>query len=435
MKPSGASFPKGPRRFPGPVRLVGQSGPFWAASSPRADSNNKLRLSRALPNSEQKPGPNHGEPGVPVRRNSSDRSISTEKFVWDSQERGLGQRFRPGCTPVWIVQWRQDGRTVRRHLGEVGQLAPDQARIAAQRVRREHPTAGPARHRSICFRDFAAQVLIDCRNRWKPSTLRAHAGQVKVNLVPHFGGISIAEISRTDVANWRATPIGRCDRALAVLSAIFKHAEHLGLRPFGSNPCAGMRRRKSTFKANYPSESDYRKIGRELTKADLCRPTLSAFVRFLALTGTRRGQAMQLRWNHIEKARAVLPDSKSGPCTIWLAGPSLALLARLPRNGPNAYVFGDSNRPKLERQVDIFWQSLRLKVGLPGLRLHDLRHGFASTALTNGQQLRVVGSLLGHRDLNTTLAYAHLAERPVVEAAAQVSECLGEYLNLGRCHN
>ena len=149
-------------------------------------------------------------------------------------------------------------------------------------------------------------------------------------------------ITARDVRNWfdelSVTRAATANRSLAVLSSLMKHAEDLGLRPEGSNPCRGLRRRKSGFKAHYLTNVEFAALGWALARVGGEYPVAVAVVRFLLYTGARKSEALGLRWEHVHGDRVVLPDSKSGPRTIWLAPPARAILAAQPRRDGSPWV-------------------------------------------------------------------------------------------------
>jgi integrase len=205
-----------------------------------------------------------------------------------------------------------------------------------------------------------------------------------------------------------------------------RHAEILGVRPPGSNPCQGLRRRKNSFKAHRLTPDDYRRLGGALRKFEKSEPVIVALVRFLALTGCRKSEARLLRWEMIDGCRAALPDSKTGPRAIWMGERARDIIAELPRTSPFVFSIGDTAVP--EQRLDRNWRAIRSMAGMPALRLHDLRHGFASVAISSGESLRTVSGLLGHSDLQTTAGYAKFSEEPVRKAAERVADHLTKAL-------
>ena len=250
-------------------------------------------------------------------------------------------------------------------------------------------------------------------------------------ILPAFGNRSVDAITARDVRSWfdelSVTKAGTANRSLAVLSSLMKHAEDLGLRPEGSNPCRGLRRRKTGFKAHYLTDAEFAALGWALTRVEYRFPVAVAAVRFLLYTGARKSEALGLRWEHVHGDRAVLPDAKTGPRTIWLASTARAILDTLARRDGCPWVFAsDKGRPVSLVQA---WRVIRTKAGLGRLRLHDLRHSHAAVAVETGEGLRIIAGLLGHADIETTFGYAHLAEGAVFEAANRVSRTLADALD------
>lgn len=341
---------------------------------------------------------------------------------WDPECPGLGIRLR-GSTGegTWVVQWRERTLTRRRSLGAVHQLSREDARILAQELMGHR--APPSSPKAPLIEEFVPRFLADCAGRWRPSTRITIARLCRRQLVPELGGRRIDEITRAEVLMW-FDALGKCQNwALSVLSSLMIHAEALGHRPPNTNPCTGLRRKKSGFKARYPDADAYRRLGAELKKRPATDRQSVQVIQFLALTGARRGEAMALRWEHIQTDRIVLPDSKTGPKTIWIPAPVKALLDSIPR-GDSPFVFGRADRAQTLRNLNEVWTAVRVKVGAAKIRLHDLRHGYASVAVRQGAELKSIAGLLGHSDFATTMGYAHLRQEHIALAAERVSSRL-----------
>ena len=344
--------------------------------------------------------------------------------VWDEELSQLGRRIRK-ARETWIVQTRVGGKTKRRTLGACDQIKVAMARMLAQAYLDEVAEPVSGANGDITLAEFAVRFLADCRGQWKPATLRGHSLNLKGQILPYLGKRCLAGIPRGDVLDWQrglAVSAGTRNRALAVLSSLMRHAELTGLRPPGSNPCAGLRRHKTGFNADYLDAAGYRKLAVALNEVAETHPVEVSVIRFLTLTGARRGEVEGLTWSMIDKNRAALPDAKCGPRAIWMGRPVVKLLAGLPRT--NDYVFANSDVPALRAKVTALWNRLRIQIGKPKLRLHDLRHSFASVAVNSGLDLQVVGGLLGHSDLGTTAGYAHLDENRVAAASQRVGKRL-----------
>ena len=196
-----------------------------------------------------------------------------------------------------------------------------------------------------------------------------------------------------------------------------RQAELWDIRPQGSNPCRNMRRYKTTPRERFLSVDELKRLGFVLEHAD--DKQAAAAIRLLLFTGARSSEITGLRWDWIRGARAVLPDSKTGPKAIQLPPPARAVLNGLPRTGP--FVFTGKRCGAPMKDLGPRWQKLRRLAGLDDVRIHDCRHTFASHAVMSGLGLYTVGRLLGHADTASTERYAHLADEHVREAAGRIS--------------
>ena len=355
-----------------------------------------------------------------------------EVVLWDTAVKGFGLRVLPGGSRTWIVHRRRGNGTLKRTLGSVDVLTAAAARAAARRVLNGATTGndGP----TPTLRSFALVFLADCAPRWKAATRVAHARNLRTGILLAFGRRRIDAVTARDVRVWfddlARRGAGTANRTLAVLSSLMQHAEALGLRPDHSNPCRGLRRRKSGFEARYLTDAEFAALGSALAAAEDAHPVAVAVLRFLLFTGARRSEALRLRWEHVHGDRAVRPDSKTGPRTIWLSTPARAVLACRHRGDGCPWVFATAKGEPVT--LDPAWHAIRRAAGLGRLRVHDLRHSHAAVAVNGGLDLRIVAGLLGHADIKTTFGYAHLAETPVFAAADRVSGRLAAMLGAGR---
>jgi integrase len=152
--------------------------------------------------------------------------------------------------------------------------------------------------------------------------------------------------------------------------------------------------------------------------------------RLLILTGCRLSEIMTLQWEHIDfSGKALrLPDSKTGAKIVHLGQPAIEVLEKIERIEKNPWVIVGTKPDARLTDLQPFWQRVRARAGLKDVRIHDLRHTFASIAVASGQGLPMIGKLLGHTQVQTTARYAHLAADPVLAAADQVSKSLADCL-------
>jgi integrase len=180
------------------------------------------------------------------------------------------------------------------------------------------------------------------------------------------------------------------------------------------------------------SADELARLGEALARFD-GSPYAVAAVKLLVFTGARLGEVLGVRWEWIdfERGEARLPDSKSGAKTLHLPPPALALLADLPRLDGNPHVIMGHKTGAAMVDLQTPWQAIRSAAGLDDVRLHDLRHAFASVAVSSGMGLPIIGKILGHTQAATTARYAHLASDPVKAAAAAVAGKIAAALNRG----
>ena len=159
-----------------------------------------------------------------------------------------------------------------------------------------------------------------------------------------------------------------------------------------------------------------------LTRDEFWCPNVVAIVRLLMLTGCRFGEIATLEWDWIKGKRIFLPDSKSGPRTVWLSSAARAVIDAIPRYSvdcPYLFPARPPTRPidTIQRQ----WDRIRAEAGLPRLRLHDLWHSWASVAAMNGVDMVTIAKLLGHALVEITERYTHLSDQSVADVADRVS--------------
>ena len=297
----------------------------------------------------------------------------------------------------------------------------------AEDIRREKETP--------TFREFAEEYLRRCDPRWKRSGRKTVRIYLKARILPAFGGTPLDRIGPEDVAAWfdeasRDRP-GAANRAFEILRAMMFRAEEWGMRERGSNPCLGIRKNPRKSVARFLDADELERLGRALEAREAEWPEAVAATRLLALTGCRRSEVLDLRWRDIGEDAINLPDSKTGPRAVPLGEAAQAHVMALPGpRDPDAFVFPSYAHDKGYYPFRDCWRAVCADAELGSLRLHDLRHTVASHAVMSGENLPLVGRLLGHRRHRTTEGYAHLADGHLVEAAEKVGSIIAEAMNL-----
>lgn len=363
---------------------------------------------------------------------------NTDYFVWDAELGGFGVRVRPSGRKVYLVQYRAGGRSRRIGLGTHGSVTADQARRHARdllgRIARGDDPAEEIRTSrlaptlaALCDRFMNEHVVHRC----KPSTQAEYRRSIDLFIKPRIGGFKLVDVKRADIAqlhhDLRHIPF-QANRTLGVLSKMFNLAELWGLIPDGTNPCRHVKKYPEPRRQRFLSPDEYQRLWSTLAEFEAEQPTMRAAiiaVRLLALTGCRLGEVQRLRWEHVHSEKLKLPDGKTGARTVYLGPEAVAVLNAIPRLPDNPYVITGIKPGQHLTDMQRPWRRIRARAGLDDVRIHDLRHSFASTAVANGESLPMIGKLLGHKQVQTTARYAHLADDPVHAAAARVSSQVG----------
>lgn len=367
----------------------------------------------------------------------------TEFFVWDESIPGFGLRVMPSGRKSFVVQYRAGRRPRRMSLGPSTVLTCDQARTRAITIiaavkNGEDPAADRASKRNAAtVSDLAERFDKEhIAVRLKPSTAKEYRGNLRRFILPALGRLAVPEITRADVAKFhydlRHIPY-QANRCLEVVSKMFVLAEMWGLRPDGSNPRKHIRKYPEEKRERFLSAAELRRIGEVLREMESEGVELHSAIlaaRLLILTGCRLGEIMTLKWDYVDfDAQALhLPDSKSGKKVVHLGSPAVQYLNDAQRIDGNPWVITGTLKGKPLSDLQPFWQRVRARAGVKDVRIHDLRHTFASTAVASGQGLPMIGKLLGHTQVQTTARYAHLAADPVRNAADIVATSLREAL-------
>lgn len=384
---------------------------------------------------QNKPGRRALLDGNFARRNLPLRE--TEYCIWDTELAGFGLRVRPTGNYYWFVRLRHRGKHRRITLGRSDELDAGLARAQARRLLAEVALDGLPKRAVVKatpqLSDFVETHWDDLSRVWKASTTKRNWNAWRSVLAPEFGAMRVADILPADIHRWRdgcaGAREGLFNRALPVLAALLKYAEALRLRRKGSNPCRGMPRYWQEPKERYLTPAEYLRIGAALRAEEEAYPAQVAIVRLLLFTGARVGEIQNLRWDWVQPPRLLLPDSKTGAKTIWLNSQSLEVLDGIERRDDTSLVFPNRSGAK-PIILDNWWFAFRRRCALPDVRVHDLRHSFASTAIMDNVPLATIGKLLGHVLPETTAKYAHLSDDVIGDAADRISGSLARAIGL-----
>jgi integrase len=385
-------------------------------------------------------------------------------LIWDSDVRGFGVRCQRRAKK-YVLKTRVNGRQRWFTIGQHGSpWTPDAARKEALSLlgdihrgvdlsklrtgNRSQPTMS-----DLCDRylgEHAAQHK-------KASSAAEDKRNIANHVIPLLGPKLVAEVSRSDIdafkraarggktapktrkgvrTGYRGGAVvsggpGVANRCLALLSKMFNLAERWGMRAEGSNPVRHVEKYKENKVERYLSEQELQSLAGVLSEAERKgseNPFVIAAIRLLLFTGARAGEILTLRWEHVDLDRSLisLPDSKTGRKPIYLNSLAKEVLAALPRVEGNPFVIVGNRTGAHLVNIRKPWDRIRRMAGIDDVRIHDLRHSFASVAVSGGLTLAFIGKLLGHKKSATTERYAHLADDPVRAANEQVAQIMGK---------
>ena len=369
------------------------------------------------------------------------KANGADTVYWDGELTGFGIRVRKSGRKNYILQTRIDGKLRWFTIGQHGRVTVDEARAAALEIL-------AATKKGIDPRDANAKreaepVMAELGRRFleeyvpvhcKPSTRGEYRRSVELFIDPAIGEMRISEVQRKDIAklhhDMRDKPY-QANRTLGVLSKMFSLAEVWGLRPDGSNPCRHVKRYKENKRERFLSPEETERLGEVLREAESEMPSAVAAFRLLLLTGCRLSEIQFLRWDCVKDDCIELRDAKTGGRAVPLGPEARAVLADLPREDGNPWVIAGKVPSSHITDLQKPWRRIRERAGLQEVRIHDLRHSYASRALALGESLTMIGKLLGHTQVQTTARYAHLARDSIQTAAARITGSIGGNLDTG----
>jgi len=372
----------------------------------------------------------------------SAKAEGSDLVFWDTEQVGLGVRVKPTGVKSFCVQYRNaQGRSRRVTLGKYGRMTLDQARKAAREKLSAVDRGGdPAEERSAArgaptVAQLASRYMAEHSEvKKKSESIRKDRFLVDHYILPALGRYNVDEVSREQIAKLhhglRKKPY-QANRVLEVVRKMFNLAEAWGLRPDGTNPARHVQKYKEKKRQRYLSEDGWARLGKVLAEVEQKNsemPSVVTAVRLLIFTGCRLSEILNLRWDDVDWEHGCLNlrDSKTGQRFVPLGQFALDFLQNTSRQAGNPFVCPGARpmRPLVNLQRP--WRRLRERAGLEDVRLHDLRHSFASMGAGVGMSLPVIGKLLGHTQAQTTMRYSHLAADPLKQAANRIGERIAE---------
>jgi len=413
-----------------------------------------------------------------------------DHVIWDKDLKGYGLRVKPSGAMSYVIWYRTKAGDLRKMaIAQVGALTPDQARTLAGKHLADAVKGGdPAKDRSDARHDRTVEEVCNAyladgpaaNPTKKASSWATDASNIRRHIIPLLGKRRIRTITRDDVLDFQADvtkgktavdvrrkkpdssgvptgggrivysdqikPRGRAiveggpgtaRRATSVFCALLKFAA--AKKFISESPAKGISLNRPGRVDRHLSPEELARLGEALQRAEAAgtNATAIAALRTLLLTGARKSEILSLQWSQLDlsRGRAYLPDSKTGQKVLVVPAPAVEVLSQLMHEKDGPWVFpgarGKGHLVGLRRILGM----VAAEAGLERLRVHDLRHAFASVAVSDGASLYLVGKVLGHVQSRTTERYAHLADDPIRAVADSTSRKIASALLGGSTDN
>lgn len=370
------------------------------------------------------------------------RPAPKEYAIRDNRLSGFALRVQPTGTKSWVLRLKIDGKSKRVALGNTQTMSAEEARARAhQKLSASAPPdiafLAANDKPAIKLHVLAQKFLKAKQPRWKPTTMKAVKTYLNSAILPALGEHAINRLSTSDIADWfhtysRTSP-GGANQALSHLRNMLKFARETGILPPGTpDPSKPIRRNTRRARGRLLNSRQLAMLGAWLTAPPIRWLNVADAIHLILLTGCRSGEIARLRWDEVEDDRLTLTTTKTGAREVVLSMPARMILKTRRTNAKSKFVFPKTPNSNLPiTSIDSSWRAIRKQIGLSeDIRLHDLRHTYASHAIMTGETLSMAGQLLGHKRPQTTEIYAHLDGQYLYAAANRVTETLAQWMDV-----
>ena len=359
--------------------------------------------------------------------------------LYDTAISGFILEVRPSGVKTYFLRYRDAYGKQRQHkIGDTKSLTFEQAKNAAQTLRArvvlgENLSAEKASLKNIpTLEQFSQNHYMPFIKGYKRSW-DTDETMLRIHLLPRFGRLHLDEITTQDVIAFhhamraQGYASSTCNRPLVILRYMFNLAKKWNIEGAARNPITGMTLfEENNKRERYLSSVEVKRLYDILATSS--NPQLKNIVPLLLLTGCRKRELLDAKWEHIDIERFTwrIPISKSGKARyVPLSTEVVNLLSQLPRFEACPYVVPNPRTKLPYASIDYAWDNARKKAGLAEVRMHDLRHSFASFLVNAGRSLYEVQKILGHSQLTTTQRYAHLSQATLLDATNAAASAAG----------
>lgn len=379
-------------------------------------------------------------------------------FLWDDEVPGFGLRVFTTGRRSYLIQYRVGQRTRRCTIGAHGvwtvETARKEAKVLLGKVAKGDDPVDDKLRATLTVGDLCDRYLQDGLITAKESSIRQAKSNIENHIKPLVGRTLATKLCKADVQQLqkdvaagktaRVTKLGpratsrvrggkgTANRTVTTLCSAMAFAVDNKIRD--DNPALGVRKYPGKKLERFLAPAELARLGGVLAAAESLgveNPYAIAALRLLILTGCRKNEILTLKRQWIDAYHRCLrlPDSKTGAKVVHLGAPAVRLIEQLQPVEGNSHLLPGRGSGTHVTDLNSVWRRIRKTAELEDVRIHDLRHSFASMGANNGDSLLVIGALLGHRSTKTTQRYAHLADHPVRSAADRIASTIAEYLD------
>ena len=358
-----------------------------------------------------------------------------ESCLWDTEIKGFALRVASSGKRVYIYKFRTpDGRRRNRKLGDETALTAEAARKAVSFWVAGRAQGKPILNAKPIVQSITVRTLCDlyiedyAKLHKKAKSIEEDTRYIERDIKPALGHKALSDVGSKDIVRFKgdmsATPV-KANRVLALLSKMFNLAEEWEYRDAGTNPTRHIRKFKEEPRERYLKPEELERLEKVMQDAEInewtSQPVIDA-IRVLQMTGARLREVLNMQWDYLDlrNGQIHLPDSKTGRKTLFLSNKAKRYISDIKPKLDNPYVFPGQRQGSQLINIQKPWRLIRERAQLSDVRLHDLRHTYASLAVAQNLSLPIVGKLLGHKSSKSTERYAHLYTDVMAAAAKKV---------------
>jgi len=355
------------------------------------------------------------------------------KITYDTELKGFGVRTTAKGSKSFVLNYRAQGRERRITIGHWPSWSVTAARKHAQELKRaidigEDPMEKRHEERQAITIAQLCDLYVERHlPKKRESSAKNDLSLIRKVIKPRLGSHRVVNVKHSELEKLHReltqTAPYRANRTVALLSKMFNLAIRWGLAE--ENPAQGIEKNPENKRERYLTKAELARLSIALDQHS--RPSSANAIRLLLLTGARRGEVLSAQWVDFDLSEGVWtkPSSHTKQKKIHrvpLSAAATDLLIQMKKSSESEFLFPGTDIRKPLTDIKKTWESLRTKADIEDVRLHDLRHTYASLLASAGTSLPIIGALLGHTQTQTTARYAHLLDDPLREATETVAK-------------